>query len=58
MCLFEKEKYEDAKKSFRQAARDEKIQKRARNWIKYIESEQARISQINESIRQARLAQG
>ena len=56
MCLFEKEKYEDAKKAFRQAAKDEKIKKRARNWMKFIESEQRRIAQINESIKQARLA--
>lgn len=56
MCLFEKEQYEEAKKSFRQAAKDKKIEKRARDWIRFIESEQARIAQINESIRQARLA--
>ena len=56
MCLLEKEEYEDSKKAFRQAAKDDRIEKRARNWIKFIESEQARISQINESIRQARLA--
>ena len=36
--------------------KDKKIEKRARNWIKFIESEQARIAQINESIKQARLA--
>jgi tetratricopeptide (TPR) repeat protein len=56
MCLYENEKYEDAKKAFRQAAKDKKIKKRARNWMKFIESEQARIAQINESIKQARLA--
>ena len=56
MCLYEEEQYEDAKKAFRQAAKDEAIEKRARNWIKFIESEQARIAQINESIKQARLA--
>ena len=56
MCLMEKEEFEEAKKAFRQAAKDDKIENRARNWIKFIESEQARISQINESIRQARLA--
>jgi tetratricopeptide (TPR) repeat protein len=56
MCLFEDEKHEDSKKAFRQAAKDKKIEKRARNWIKFIESEQARIAQINESIKQARLA--
>jgi len=56
MCLFEKDQFEDAKKAFRQAGKDKKIEKRSRNWIKFIESEQARISQINESIKQARLA--
>jgi tetratricopeptide (TPR) repeat protein len=56
MCLYENEKYEDAKKAFRQAAKDKKIAKRARNWMKFIESEQSRIAQINESIKQARLA--
>ena len=39
MCLFEQDKFEDAKKAFRQAAKDEKVAKRARNWIKYIERE-------------------
>jgi tetratricopeptide (TPR) repeat protein len=56
MCTFELDDYDAAIKSFRQAAKDKKIEKRARNWIKYIESEQARINQLNESIRQARLA--
>jgi len=56
MCLFEKEKYEDAKKAFRKAAKDKSIEKRARNWIKFIETEQSRIAQLNASIKQARLA--
>ena len=56
MCLFELDKFEDAKAAFREAAKDEKITKRARNWIKFIESEQGRINQLNESIRQARQA--
>jgi len=56
MCLFEKEKYEDAKKAFRKAANDKSIEKRARNWIKFIETEQSRIAQLNASIKQARLA--
>jgi tetratricopeptide (TPR) repeat protein len=56
MCLFEQSDFEDSKSAFRQAAKDEKIVKRARNWINFIESEQARIAQLNESIRQARLA--
>jgi hypothetical protein len=56
MCLFEKEEYEDSKDAFRKAAKDESIAKRARNWIKFIETEQSRIAQLNESIKQARLA--
>jgi tetratricopeptide (TPR) repeat protein len=56
MCLFEQDKYEEAIAAFRQAAKDEKTEKRARNWIKYIQTEQARIEQLNESIRQARMA--
>ncbi len=53
MCLFELDEYDEAIKSFRTAARDKKIEKRARNWIKYITTEQARLNQINASIRQA-----
>lgn len=56
MCLFELNKFEDAKAAFRKAANDPKISKRARNWIQFIESEQQRISQLNESIAQARRA--
>ena len=56
MCLFELDKYDDAIAAFRQAAKDEKIEKRARNWIRFIQSEQSRINQLNESIRQARMA--
>ena len=56
MCLFEMQKFEDAKKAFRQAAKSEKVEKRARNWITFIESEQKRISELNDSIRQARAA--
>jgi len=56
MCLFELQKFEDAKKAFRQAAKSEKVAKRARNWIKFIESEQNRLSELNDSIAQARAA--
>jgi len=56
MCLFETDQFEDAKKAFRQAAKDESIAKRARNWIKFIETEQDRIARLNESIKAARLA--
>jgi len=56
MCLFDKKRFEEAKTAFRQAAKDDKIAPRARNWIKFIEGEQSRIAQINASIKQARLA--
>lgn len=56
MCLFETDQFEDAKRAFRQAAKDETIAKRARNWIKFIETEQNRIARLNESIKAARLA--
>jgi tetratricopeptide (TPR) repeat protein len=56
MCLFELEKFEDAKKAFRQAAKDDTVEKRARNWITFIQSEQNRIRELNNSINQAREA--
>jgi tetratricopeptide (TPR) repeat protein len=57
MCLFEQDKYDESIAAFRKAAKDEKIKKRAMNWIKYVQSEKSRIEQLNESIRLARLAQ-
>ena len=56
MCLFELQKFDSSISAFRQAARDESVQKRARNWITFIESEKNRIDQLNDSIRQARAA--
>jgi tetratricopeptide (TPR) repeat protein len=56
MCLFEQDKFDEAIAAFRKAAKDEKVEKRARNWIKYIETEKIRIERLNESIRQARMA--
>jgi tetratricopeptide (TPR) repeat protein len=56
MCLFELSKFEQAKKAFRQAAKSKDVEKRARNWITFIESEQNRIVQLNNSIKQARAA--
>lgn len=56
MCLFELRKFEQAKKAFRQAAKSKDVEKRARNWITFIESEQNRIAQLNDSIKQARAA--
>jgi tetratricopeptide (TPR) repeat protein len=56
MCLFEKDEYEASKAAFRKAAKDKKIEKRALNWVKYIGTEQARIDQLNASIKQQREA--
>jgi len=56
MCLVEKEQYENAKTAFRKAAKDKAIEKRARSWISFIESEQRRIAQLNSAIEQARVA--
>jgi tetratricopeptide (TPR) repeat protein len=57
MCLFELDQYDEAIKAFRQAAKDEKIEKRARNWVKFIQSEKARLEALNASIDRARQAQ-
>lgn len=56
MCLFELSKFEQSKKAFRAAAKSKDVEKRARNWITFIESEQNRIAQLNDSIKQARAA--
>jgi len=56
MCQFELQKFDAAINSFRQAAKDEGVEKRARNWITFIQSEKDRINQLNDSIRQARAA--
>jgi tetratricopeptide (TPR) repeat protein len=56
MCQFELQKFDAAIKAFRQAAKDEDVEKRARNWITFIQSEKNRIERLNDSIRQARVA--
>ena len=58
MCQVESKEYESAKTAFRNVIRegDERAQGRARGWIRYIDVEQARIQQINESIAQLRQA--
>ena len=56
MCQFELQKFDASIKSFRQAAKDEGVEKRARNWIMFIQSEKNRITQLKDSIRQARAA--
>lgn len=54
MCLFEKDRYEEAKRAFRQAAQDKRSRKTATQWITFIEREQARLRQLEESLRQVR----
>mgnify|MGYP003315342825 FL=1 len=45
---FELQKFEDAKKNFRIAARDKdkKIKQQANNWIKYTENEEIRVANL------------
>ena len=45
---FELQRFEEAKKEFRIAARDEdkKIKQTANNWIKYTENEEIRVKNI------------
>ena len=47
-AYFELEKFEDAKKNFRIAARDKdkKIKQQANNWIKYTENEEIRVANL------------
>jgi len=57
MCLLELDKYEDAKSAFRKAAKDERTAGRARNWVRFIEKEQERLEQLEESMRKVRRVQ-
>ena len=45
---FELQKFEDAKKNFRIAAKDkdEKIKKQADNWVRYTENEEIRVKNL------------
>jgi tetratricopeptide (TPR) repeat protein len=56
MCQFELDRYEDAKKSFRSAARDKRSEKTARQWIQFIEREQERLEQLERSLQRVRRA--
>jgi tetratricopeptide (TPR) repeat protein len=53
MCQFELDKLTEAKASFRQAVKHEKVAKNARSWISFVESEESRIKQLEKSMRQA-----
>jgi tetratricopeptide (TPR) repeat protein len=53
MCQFELDKLGEAKASFRQAAKSEKVAKNARSWISYVESEESRLKQLEQSLKKA-----
>jgi tetratricopeptide (TPR) repeat protein len=53
MCQFELDKLGEAKASFRQAAKHEKVAKNARSWISYVESEESRLKQLEQSLKMA-----
>ncbi len=57
MCQFESKALNSAKASFQNSAKFEKSAKNARNWIKYVESEQARLQQLQDSLESLRKAQ-
>jgi len=56
MCLYEKDQYEQAKKAFRSAARDKRSAKTANQWIQFIEREQDRERQLEQSLKRVRRA--
>ncbi len=56
MCLYEKDQYEQAKKAFRSAARDKRSAKTANQWIQFIEREQDRERQLEQSLQRVRRA--
>ncbi|UCG74141.1 MAG: tetratricopeptide repeat protein [Chromatiales bacterium] len=56
MCLYEKDRYEQAKKAFRSAARDKRSAKTANQWIQFIEREQERERQLERSLQRVRSA--
>ncbi len=56
MCLFELDRYEEAKKAFRTAAKDDRSKTTANQWLQFINSEQERERQLQESLKQVRSA--
>lgn len=58
MCQYETDKLSAAKATFRKALRYEKAAKTASSWIAYVESEEARLRQLDESLKRARQALG
>jgi tetratricopeptide (TPR) repeat protein len=53
MCQFESDKLGTSKGSFRKALKYEKSAKTANSWIAFVESEESRLRQLQESLRQA-----
>jgi hypothetical protein len=53
MCQFESNRLSNAAASFRKALNYEKSAKNARSWIDYVSTEQARIEQLERSLREA-----
>jgi tetratricopeptide (TPR) repeat protein len=54
MCQYESKQLASAKSSFRNAAKDKKSAKNARNWIAFVESEQSRLRQLEASLQRVR----
>ncbi len=57
MCQFESKALKSAKSSFQSATKFNKSSKNARSWITYVENEQARVQQLQESLENLRRAQ-
>ena len=57
MCQFETKALSSAKASFQSAAKFESSAQNARNWIKYVNNEQERVRQLQESLDVLRKAQ-
>ncbi|MGI9291711.1 MAG: hypothetical protein ACR2QG_10600 [Gammaproteobacteria bacterium] len=53
MCQFEAKQLSNAKATFRNALRYEKVAKNAKSWVDYVTSEQNRIEQLERSMREA-----
>jgi len=50
MCLFETDDLSNARAAFSKAARDERSEKSARQWLLYIKSEEDRIERLEASL--------
>jgi hypothetical protein len=57
MCQFESDMLGSAKASFRKALGDSKVAKNASSWINYVESEEARLQQLEDSLKKVKEGQ-